>query len=121
MLQGSNDGYRGIPNDYQSLTGGKLIIRSEGHGMTERQTLLIRLASDNWNCFVAEWDRQVSFWSYEIQEAVKDSMAKRRPFDIIEEAYATLRLCGEKAVKECAVKTIEILLKPVDEAIRRLP
>ncbi|MCE5256798.1 MAG: hypothetical protein LLF89_08135 [Spirochaetaceae bacterium] len=86
----------------------------------QRQELLIRLAGENWEEFVIEWEQQMGFWLQEIREVVKDPMAGRRAFDIIEEAQNMLRMCGKRAFAEHGARTTEMLLEPIEEAIGRL-
>lgn len=87
---------------------------------TQRHAFLARLASENWDEFVVEWERQTDVWLKEISQTVTDPLAGRPAYDVLDEAQDVLRSCGERAFREHAAKTIAILLKPVEEAVRRL-
>lgn len=95
-------------------------MQIEAEDKMQRWNLVVRLARENWEEFVVEWERQTDLWLKEISQAVADPLAGRPAYDVLDEAQDVLRSCGERAFREHAAKTIAILLKPVEEAVRRL-
>ncbi len=94
------------------------VLKTRKKETMQRQALLTGLAHENWEEFVVEWERQMLCWLQEIREAVKNPMAERPAYDIIDEAQNMLRMCGERAFKEYGVRTTEMLLEPVEELVR---
>lgn len=86
----------------------------------QRYAFLARLARENWEEFVMEWEKQTDLWLKEISQAVRDPLVGRPAHDVLNEAHDVLRSCGERAFRENAARTIAILLEPVEEAVRQL-
>ncbi len=85
-----------------------------------KYAFLAQLARENWEEFAVEWEKQADLWLKDISQAVKDPLAGRSTYDVLNEALNVLSSCGERAFREHAAGTIAILLKPVEEAVRRL-